>query len=290
MTRTLFQAMAFAALTVCFCLAGPAAASAQTPPPAPAPFERYGHIERFNLASKATGKTYKIEIWFPASYAASTRTYPALFVLDGNYAFDSAVSISSYMQRGEIAEHIIVGISGDVPFGDALGRFRTPDYTPPLKDGVVTRDPPGPFYRFLHDELAPQVQTKARIDPDQKTLWGYSLSGSFLAWLNMYDHALFRNYIAASPNWGQFGMQQKLIEGAIFNAPGVDHKLFMSFDLSELQGIPEPEAAVRAFVDAGMPGYKAGYVMTRGETHTTSWFATLPTALRFIYGPAPAAP
>ena len=269
-------------------LVASAPAMAQTPP---APIERYGHIERFDLPSKATGRTYKIEIWFPASYAASTRAYPALFVLDGNYAFDPAVAISSYMQRGEIGEHIIVGVSSDVPFGRALAAVRTPDFTPPTKDGVLAKDPSAPYYRFLRDELLPQLKQKARIDPDETTLWSYSLSGSFLAWLNYNDHALFRNYIAASPNWDQFGVLQRIQEGVVFNAPAADHKLFFSFDgPTEMKGIPDPDGYLRAFVSAGLPGYKVGYALTKGETHTTSWFATMPAALRFIYGPDSPAP
>jgi predicted alpha/beta superfamily hydrolase len=284
MKRTVLQAAAFAVFVASVSLTGLAAACAQTPASA-APFERYGHIERFNIASAATGRTYRIEIWRPASYAASNRAYPALVLLDGNYSFDAAVALSSYMQRGEIKEHIIVGVSSDAPFGPPLAAVRTPDFTPPTKDGIMAKDPSAPYYRFLRDELLPQVKLKARIEPDEMTLWTYSLSGSFLAWLNYNDHALFRNYIAASPNWEQFGVLQRIQEGVVFNAPGADHKLFFSFDgPTEMPATPDPDGYLRAFVNAGLPGYKVGYALTKGETHTTSWFATMPGALRFIYG------
>jgi hypothetical protein len=249
-------------------------------------FERYGHIERFKIASKATGRMYSIEIFRPASYDTSPHAYPALFVLDGNYAFDAIVALSSYMQRGEIKEHVIVGVSSDVPFGPPLAAVRTPDFTPPTKDGIMTRDAPSAYYGFLKDELMPEIGRRMRVEPDEKTLWGYSLSGSFVTWLNYYDRSLFRNYILASPNWGQFGIQQLLGEGKVFNAAGaVQRKLFISFDLNaEMPGVPDPEGRFRGFATPGAaPGYKVGYVLTRGETHTTSWFATLPAALRFVY-------
>jgi predicted alpha/beta superfamily hydrolase len=287
MSLAQFKAMALVVLTAC--LVTVSTASAQTPQAAP--FERYGHIERFDIASAATGRTYRIEVWLPASYAGSSRAYPALFLLDGNYSFDAAVALSSYMQRGEIKEHIIVGVSSDVPFGPPLAAVRTPDFTPPTKDGIMAKDPSAPYYRFLRDEFLPQVKLKARIEPDEMTLWTYSLSGSFLAWLNYNDHALFRNYIAASPNWEQFGVLQRIQEGVVFNAPGANHKLFFSFDgPKEMPATPDPDGYLRAFVDAGLPGYKVGYALTKGETHTTSWFATMPAALRFIYGPAAPAP
>jgi hypothetical protein len=62
--------------------------------------------------------------------------------------------------------------------------------------------------------------------------------------------------------------------------------MLKSFDLdAEMPGITDPEGRFRAFAAPGAaPGYKVGYVLTRGETHTTSWFAALPAALRFVYG------
>ena len=291
MKRSQFAVLALAALVAGAIATAATDAVAQTggagPATASAPFERYGAIERFRIASQATGKTYTVQIWRPASYAPDARAYPALFLLDGDYAFDAAVALSSYMQRGEIKEHIIVGVSSDVPFGPPLAAVRTPDFTPPTKDGLMTRDTPAPYYRFLRDELLPQIKAKVRIEPNEMTLWSYSLSGSFVAWLNGHDHTLFRNYVAASPNWTQFGILQRIQEGAVFNAPGADHKLFLSFDgPTEMPGNPDPDGYLRGFVNAGIPGYKVEYALTKGETHTTSWFATLPAALRFIFGTA----
>jgi predicted alpha/beta superfamily hydrolase len=155
-----------------------------------------------------------------------------------------------------------------------------------MQAGVMSRAAPAPYYLFLRDELIPEVARRVRIDAGQKTLWSYSLSGSFVTWLNYFDHSLFRNYILASPNWGEFGIQQRLVEGAVFRAPQqVTQKLFVSFDAEKEMPSPELVGQLRTFFDAGLPGYKVGYVFTHGETHTTSWFSTMPAALRFIYGP-----
>lgn len=252
--------------------------------PKPAPvYERYGHIERFHITSKHTGRIYTIEIYRPAGYDAA-KAWPALFMLDGDYAFQPAVALSDYMQRGEIARHLIIGISYDAPFGGQLGAKRTPDFTPPLKDGVITKDVAAPYYLFLKDELLPEVKRRVNVDAGQTTLWSYSLSGAFALWLNYYDPSLFRNYIVASPN-AQYGIGELALSGRLFNAPGADHKLFLSLDTGTEMPVPEMEAQVRALLASGLPGYKAVYCPTQGETHTTSWFVTLPAALRFIYGP-----
>ncbi len=272
--------MRYLMLALALMLAPAAVSAAAKPTPV---YERYGPIERFRIASKQTGRTYTVEIYRPTGYDA-TKAYPALFMLDGDYAFQPAVALSNYMQRGEIAPHLIIGISNDVPFGPELAAARTPDFTPPAKDGVVTRDVASPYYLFLRDELLPAVAKRVHVDPEQKTLWSYSLSGAFALWLNYYDPALFRNYIIASPNSEQ-GLAELALGGKLFNAPGADHKLFLSLDVGTELPSPEMEAQVRGLLDAGLPGYKSGYDFTHGETHTTSWFVTLPAALRFIYGP-----
>lgn len=193
-------ALLFAVLSLGACATAPGAVE-------PLAFERYGHIERFALTSQHTNDTYTIEIYRPDSYAASQRAYPVLLLLDGEYAFDAAVALSDYMQRGEIEEHVIIGVSYGVPFGPPLAEKRTRNFTPPTTGGVLSRDAPTPYYLFLRDELLPEIDRRVRIDANEKTLWGYSLSGSFATWLNYYDPALFRNYVLASPNWGQFGIQ-----------------------------------------------------------------------------------
>lgn len=256
--------------------------AAAAPQPA-AVYERYGHIERFRMASKNTGRTYTVEIYRPAGYDAA-KAWPALFMLDGDYAFQPAVALSNYMQRGEIAPHLIIGVSNDVPFGPPLAAARTPDFTPPARDGMVTRDVASPYYLFLRDELLPEVKRRVHVDAGQTTLWSYSLSGAFALWLNYYDPSLFRNYIIASPN-SEHGLADLAFSGKLFNAPGGDHKLFLSLDAGTELPSPEMEGQVHALLDAGLPGYKSAYVLTHGETHTTSWFVTMPAALRFIYGP-----
>ncbi len=271
-----------AGLAMALMLVPVVADAAAKPAPAPA-HERYGHVERFRIASKHTGRTYTIEIYQPKGYDAA-KAYPALFMLDGDYAFQPAVALSDYMQRGEIAPHLIIGISNDVPFGSELAARRTPDFTPPTKDGVMTKDVAAPYYLFLRDELMPEVKKRLRVDADQTTLWSYSLSGAFALWLNYYDPSLFRNYIIASPN-AQYGIAELALGGKLFNAPGATHKLFLSLDTGTELPSPELEGQVKALFDAGLPGYKAVYRPTQGETHTTSWFVTLPAALRFIYGP-----
>ena len=246
-----------------------------------------GQKERFTLDSADGNVSYTVNVWLPKSYSAAPRPYPLLLMLDAEYAFDSTVQISEYLQRSrEVAEFIIVGVSYDVAFGPPLAAKRTPDFTPPVsKEGGVEKRPTA-YYRFIKDRLLPDLNKRYQIDPVNRALWSYSLSGSFAAWLNYFDPSLFDHYILASPNLAQFGLVQKFFEGELFNSAEFhDRKVMLSFDASE---IPDPKAVEEGKKAVAREdlfrGHKIKLLVTEGETHTTSWFASLPASLRHVFG------
>lgn len=248
--------------------------------------------DRFTLNSADGKATYVVDVWLPRSYEADTRPYPMLLMLDGHYAFNSAVQISDYLQRdGETEPFLVIGVSYDVPFGAPMAAERTRDFTPPVDEqGQIVRKETA-FYRFLRDRLLPELRTRYRIDPANRALWGYSLSGSFAAWLNHQDPSLFDHYIIASGNLMQFGLVQAIFQGQLFNAgEGHRRKVMFSFDTSE---VPDPQLVAEsqkllARADA-FPGHTLRMFLTQGETHASSWFVALPTSLRFVFGRSPEA-
>ena len=243
--------------------------------------------QRFTLALAEDEANYTVDVWLPRGYLADPRPYPMLLMLDGDYAFSSAVQISEYLQRSrEIEEFIIVGLSYDVGFGKPLAVQRTRDFTPPVdQDGAIKKTDTA-YYRFIKDRLLPELHTRYQIDPMKRALWGYSLSGSFTAWLNYYDPSLFDHYILASGNLMDFGIVQRLFQGQIFSGKTFgDRRVFISYDATE---IPDPK-----IVEDGrkllsnkevFSGYEIRLFLTTGESHTSSWFVCLPTSLRFVFG------
>jgi predicted alpha/beta superfamily hydrolase len=248
-------------------------------------------IDRFTLQSE-DGKThYVVDVWLPRGYGADVRPYPMLLMLDGEYAFNSAVQISDYLQRdGETDAFMVVGVSYGVGFGAPLAAERTRDFTPPVDaQGLIARTETA-YYRFIKNTLLPQLRNRYRIDPDNRALWGYSLSGSFAAWLNFHDPSLFDHYILASGNLMQFGIVQNLFQGRLFS--GVEYsgrKVMISYDVSE---IPDPkilEDGQKLLAREGaFPGHTLRLFLTQGETHASSWFVALPTSLRYVFGRGPA--
>jgi uncharacterized protein len=55
------------------------------------------------------------------------------------------------------------------------------------------------FYRFLQQELIPDMQAQYPIDPAQNTILGHSLGGLFAFYCMFKNEGLFKNYVALSP-------------------------------------------------------------------------------------------
>lgn len=248
--------------------------------------------DRFELHSEYTNVDYVIRVWAPRSYQVGDRDYPLLLMLDGEYSFESAVPIADYLQRSkEVKEFIVAAVSYDVGFGPPLAAKRTPDFTPPLDGNRTISKTASNYYNVLKDEIVPAIRSKYRIDQNDETLWGYSLSGTFAIWLNYFDRSAFDNYIIASPNTS-YGILEKMLAGEIFNSDSaIAKKVMMSIDPSETPNPQDyfdlntflPNEALKNLV-AGFKGYDFRVHATRGESHSSSWFASLPTSLRFIYG------
>lgn len=245
--------------------------------------------ERFTLTSDEGNVTYIVEAWLPTSYLGNPRPMPLLLMLDGEYAFNSAVQLSEYLQRNaETQEFIIVGVSYGVGFGKPLAVERTRDFTPPLDRERLIMKSETPYYRFIKNRLWPELRERYQIDPAQRTLWGYSLSGAFALWLNYFDPSLFDHYILASAN-SDFGLLQKLFQGQMFSSGEYrGRRVFFSYDYPA--EIPDPkivEDGKKLLANKEMfPGHEMRLFLTSGESHATSWFVSLPTALRFVFGPA----
>ena len=261
-----------------FALAGPAPAAAD------------GHLDRFSLKDRRTLATHVIDVWVPEEYRKHPRPMPMLVMLDGGYAFDATVQLAQYLQRDrEVQPFIIVGVRHAADFGKPLAAERSRDFTPPVDgNGSITREQTA-YYRFLRERLLPRLHHRYQVDPAGRVLWGYSLSGSFAAWLDYHDPTLFDHYILASANLMEFGILQKLFAGQIFSTKkGTLSKVFISYDARE---IPDPgivEQGRKLLANGAMfPGHEFRLSITQGETHASSWFVSLPASLRFIFSGAP---
>ncbi len=137
-------------------------------------------------------KTFRqLTISLPPSYSRETKkTYPLLFLLDGDYLFDpfhGALSYGNYWD--DLPEVIIVGLSQEKERYDDC----TIDETTGLPDGKGAD-----FFEFIGGELIPYIQNKYRISPF-KIIAGHDVTASFMNFYLYKDVPLFNAYISLSP-------------------------------------------------------------------------------------------
>jgi uncharacterized protein len=128
------------------------------------------------IDSQELGTVRTAHIYVPATFAKTKRKYPVLYLTDGEYNFQRAVTAAVELSRaGHIPESIVVGI--ETP-------ERRQDLTPP---GMSPMQSDGPdqrgdkFIRFIVKELRPQLETKFRAGTPS-VLLGHSHGGILCAY------------------------------------------------------------------------------------------------------------
>lgn len=136
----------------------------------------------------------ELTISLPPSYSRDTKkTYPLLFLLDGDYLFDPFEGALKYgYYWDDLPEVIIVGLSQD--------KERDADCT--LDETTGLPEASGEeFFEFISGELIPYVQKKYRI-ASFKMIAGHDVTASFLNLFLYKDAPLFNAYISLSPELG----------------------------------------------------------------------------------------
>ena len=156
--------------------------------------------EQFTLYSSNTQQEYKIYIHLPMSYSRSDTTYPVIYGLDADIGFGMSSEMSKLLSfREEMPEVIGVGIAyGAYPGQEGNNRMR--DFTPTVDEKYPTSGGAENFFKFIHDELIPVIDSKYRTNPNDRTLSGASLSGLFSLYVLFEHHGIFKRYKISSPS------------------------------------------------------------------------------------------
>jgi predicted alpha/beta superfamily hydrolase len=156
----------------------------------------------FNFYSNSIKDTFKIFICLPKNYDRNKDTYPAVYILDANVAFDMISTLMKLLSNGldcKQAIYIGVGYKNFLIMDSLRGR----DYSYPQKDGIPGSGRGKLFTDFLRNELIPFINSAYRTKSANNTLIGHSLGGYYVMY-NMLSTAvegkpMFNNYIAGSP-------------------------------------------------------------------------------------------
>ena len=150
---------------------------------------------QYDFVSQLNGRPYRLMIWAPAD-AGPNKAYPVVYLLDGNEYFAAAATDSWHYENA-----IIVGLSYITDSVNEGRERRTFELTP-TADPIGAKSPSGggdAFVRVLLEEIKPFVETRYRVEPGRRGLFGVSLGG--LTVLNVLFHhpEAFDAYIAGSP-------------------------------------------------------------------------------------------
>ena len=231
-------------------------------------------------SSNVPGQEYALQIALPRGYPDTARTFPVVYVLDGQWDF--ALVQALYGQQfydGFVPDVIVVGITwgGTNPNVDSL---RARDFTPTHNDQLPQSGGASRFLAFMKRELIPFIETRFRASKNNRVLMGSSFGGLFTLQALFHETELFNRYIAASPALGWNG--DALFEDEKAFAVGTSRlpvRLFMT--IGEYEDVPRFERFVtqlksrnyagldlqtRVLENTGHSGSKAeGY--TRGLQH-----------------------
>lgn len=151
---------------------------------------------QYDFVSRINGRPYRLMIWAPAD-AGPNKAYPVVYLLDGNEYFAAAATDSWHYENA-----IMVGIGYITESVNEWRERRTFELTP-AADPVGSKLPTGggdAFVRVLLEEMKPFVESRYRVEPGRRGLFGVSLGG--LTVLNVLFHhpEAFDAYIAGSPS------------------------------------------------------------------------------------------
>ena len=153
-----------------------------------------GHLEWWPaVASPELGNVRDVFVYLPPDYdPEGTRTYPALYMHDGQNVFDDTtccfgnggwevnLAIDALAAVGTIEPPIVVGPANTVD--------RMSEYTQCAEYSGTGDD----YGRFLVDTLLPLVEAHYRIDPARRALAGSSLGGNISFVVAMAHPTVFR--------------------------------------------------------------------------------------------------
>jgi uncharacterized protein len=178
------------------------------------------NTELYKIHSEIADRDFLIYVQLPASYKNNPdKKYPVWYNTDANQFFPLMANASTLLQGPEedMPEMIIIGIGYLMKGLDDWKIARTYDLTPVddpetdrsltkslgettgRKDVMIRSGGAPQFLEFIIRELIPDVESRYRALPDNRSLGGYAFGGMFTLYALFLYPESFKNYFAGSP-------------------------------------------------------------------------------------------
>jgi predicted alpha/beta superfamily hydrolase len=250
------------------------------------------NTEQFSITSEyVKGENYLIQVGLPMGYSSSQKTYPVLYVLDGDYAFGITKGITDLLMIGkEIKGIIVIGISyGKGVFAWSIKRTRdlTPSHDTIFAKGQNTGGADN-FLKFVQYELFPAVNRNYRTITDSSAICGESLGGLLNSYILWKQPELFKGYIIISPSliWNnksvlklesEYFVNHKELNKAVYIAYG-------SLDSKEVIISPATEL-IQMIQTHNYNGLRLVTRVFEGETHMSVPSVAITNGLKTLFKP-----
>jgi len=226
----------------------------------------------YRIESRTLGETRVIDVSLPASYGSdSTRRYPVLVVLDGDFEQQIAATTARfYSETSQIPEVIVVGVRNV-----DRGRDMTPELLPdfPMPPEMPKAGGAEAFLGFIGDELIPYLDRRYRTAP-LRVIIGHSLGGLFATYALSHRPELFTGYILLEPSlWWNRGHEVEQAKSTLRESRARHARVMMvnteSWDLDTTQW--------------GSAGPMIRELAALGETHSSMAITGMTKALRTMF-------
>lgn len=265
-----------------------------------------GWLEIVPLESKVYHSTRMLRVLVPANYFSPHnrgRSYPVLYMQDGQNLFDEATAHAGEWHMDETVEHLVGGFKIPPMFVvgiDNGGDQRSSEYLPypdarNSHDNVTgEKDVHGKEYaRFVMTEVKPFIEKRYRISRGaMNTGIGGSSYGAVISLYTALEYpGSFGHLLLESPPlWVGNGQLLKDVQ----KAKELPRKVYVAIGTKEDSEDPQQSAeAVKLVNDLEADLRKKGLGPTRlkvvieegGEHNEAEWSKRLPDAMLFLYGP-----
>jgi pullulanase len=264
-----------------------------------------GTVKRLQVkggGGSASGLTRDCLVWLPPGYEApenATRTYPVLYLLDGQNIFTAPPgtpgewgadeTATALIKNGKVRPLIIVGIPH-------AGVLRTEEYVPPVTTEPLIggKVPAGEStVAWIRHEVMPRVERAFRVSggPANTGIGGASLGGLMALYAGAAHAETFGLVLAESPSLGWEKMDDtQSFFGQFKTWPS---KVFLAVGGNEAgEGKSEQSKVYASRVQgmkvllegAGLGADRLRYVFEPQASHNeAAWANRLPGALEFLY-------
>ena len=253
--------------------------------------ELFNHIsnEVITIPSQVLNQERQIYIHVPKQDSPNlTKTFPVLYLLDGENHFHIISAYIDYLSHYEIIPPImVVGIISKDRRKDLTPTKSTIDYSGKIDSTYNTSGGNERFFQFMQAELMPYIETNYKAG-SYKIFAGHSFGGITTINCMLTYPDMFNAYIAISPSlWWDSKYILKLVEKKLTKAVYLNKKFFYSVGN---EGIKDPNSFHTdllkfdsLIVNRTPKGLLHQYKFYPEESHMSEPIVAYYDALRFIY-------